>query len=274
MILVSSRVPPLDRFGEARLKIERAQGQFAALRDAVKSWAQLGKAYEIVPEIDFKTREKVLRFIILSDPPPTWGMDAADIANNLRAALNYAIHAVAEPDSDDIGFPIYRVETEYRSPRPRAKKPRERLSPLDYYLAGVDERYRTFVDRCQPYRRGDAADSHPLAKLAVLSNTDKHRRALVTLAVPEVINAEVIPLGPVDLLKVAFLRPGRPLYHRAELARITVRPVNREVAVQGRMAVDVTFSQRHIAAPEIGRIGSYVVKVVDGLAAIQTEAAA
>ena len=218
-------------------------------------------AYDTVPEIDPKTLQKVLRFRVLSDPPAHWGIVIGVIAHDLRSALNCVVHALAKPDSDGLSFPIYRRKADYVTPRGK-----KRISARDEYLAGVAERpFREIIDSYQPYQRGKAADTDLLALLSFLADADKHGGAMVGLASPSTQRIIVTPLGPYEYLDTIFFAPNQRLYDGIELARVTIRPPDRQVAFEGRTGVDIAFGERRITPRQIGDIERHVIEIIERL---------
>lgn len=260
-----------DLMGESRLQLQRAQDQLAKLKASIDAWMEL-RPYHLVTEFDFVSAQNVQVFRILADPPVVWAQEVADLSNNFRSALNIAVHAIAEPDSDDIGYPIYRVKTEYWHDRPNARKPIDRLSPRDYYLAGVADDYRTVIDATQPYHAGDEAKAHPLAMLAHLANTNKHRRLEMALAVPKTGTIRLTPLSAHTRFETMIIKPGVAIKDGTIVARYTVEPPT-EVAVESQFSVAVSFGQWRINSGALRGVEAYVVKIIERLAAIQVETA-
>jgi hypothetical protein len=271
-IFVVHREPPPDLMGQSRLQLQRAQDQLAKLKASIDAWMKL-RPYHVMTEFDFVSAQNVQVFRILADPPVVWAQEVADLSNTFRSALNIAIHAIAEPDSDDIGYPIYRVESEYRNRRPNAGKPRDRLSPRDFYLTGLRKEYRTVIDATQPYHAGNDANAHPLAMLSHLANTNKHRRLAMALAVPKTGTIRVTPLGPHKRFEAMIINPGVALKDGTIVARYTVEPPT-EVAMESQLLVEVSFGQWRINSGRLRAVEAYVVKIIERLAAIQSELAA
>lgn len=251
----------------ARLKIEDAHGQLQTLSSELNEWAAQSRANGLVSHIDLKTRQKVHTFRVFSNPPPQLGITAGHFVYALRSALNMAIHAVAQPDSKGLSFPIYRVKGDYWNPRGR-----KGISARDDYLKGVAEiPFRAIIDSYQPYERGNDADSDPLALLSYLADTDKHISGpLRTTAMATAIGLSFTPLDPHDLFDAIIIAPGEPLYDHAEVARITVRPAECKVAMQGSLATTVAFGERRIPAANLNRIERHVIEIIERLEAART----
>jgi hypothetical protein len=264
-LIAVHREPPLDHMASARLKLKDAHGQLERFGSELVRWGKFG-ANDVIAHVDLKTRQKVYTYRVFSDPPPELGIMAGHFAYGLRSALNMAVHAVAQPDSDGLSFPIYRVKTEYINPRGK-----RRISARDEYLKGVAETpFRAIIDSYQPYQRGNRADSDPLALLSYLANTDKHVVGLRTAAVATAVGLSFTPLDPHDLFDATIVAPGQPLYDRTEVARVTVRPTECKVGMQGRVATTVALGERRIYATNLIRIERHVIEIIERLDAARS----
>jgi hypothetical protein len=158
-------------FADARLKLDRAERHLDELIETTLAF------YERSPGASEEGPQQADGWIPVywrqpNDPPIELALICGDVMNNLRAALDHLVYAVASADSgrsqNGTAFPIYRSNTEYRKPRRDGKSPRDRR------LKGVSEPHRSIIDAAQPYNERDP-DTHPLVSLAWFTNTDKHR---------------------------------------------------------------------------------------------------
>lgn len=161
-----------------RTKVARAKQKLDALQ------AQVGPFLDSRPyrvEVEQPPGKFIATVRIDRPPDPDWAVDAGEVANDVRSALDYlvfqlAIDNGANPRQDRTQFPIFLDDTEYRKGGRRSH--RERM------LAGVSTRHRRDIDNLQPYQRGrQAAPDDPLALLRSISDRDKHREPHVTLSV-------------------------------------------------------------------------------------------
>jgi hypothetical protein len=116
-----------------------------------------------------------------------------DMVHDLRCVLDYLAWEVVKlgtnapgENSDaaaEVDFPIIVSGKHIKSGAwwPASKVFREaRLQ----HLPGVQDVPLGIIERYQPYKRGNLAERHPLARLQRLSNIDKHRRPHVALMIP------------------------------------------------------------------------------------------
>jgi len=263
----------MDGIAQARATLDYAHAQLQQLLADISTWCRTEpKPYGVVSEIDFKQRQQVFRFVIFRDPPPDWAHRMRGISNDFRSALNYAIRACADPVTDEVNFPIYRVEREYRRVG-KGRRGRDRRSPRERYLTNVPEHIRQVVDAWQPYQRGNDADSHPLAGLADLTNTSKHAQLGTAFVAAHGGNIVLTPLPPAKLLSAALLIPGKCLYDGMEVARVfAIDPPSGKVIIQGDASIEIAFGEPGIPASDVLSIGRDVVKIVEHLDAARRPA--
>ncbi len=128
----------------------------------------------VLVRIEFDADESAFfgKLLHLPELPPRWSLILGDAIHNYRSVLDYLAYEVVRLDSgsywSDSQFPI--ITDPAKNAGWRVRGTLDRLTP----------EHRALIDRHQPYRRGDldAAKSDPLAKLADLSNEDKHRLLL------------------------------------------------------------------------------------------------
>jgi hypothetical protein len=158
------------RLGGAIEKYNRSKEQFDVFRTELGEFLdQEPKPHFSRGEFDSDTWEWVERFQIRKKLPLRLGVILGDCVHNLRSALDHVICQTTLLDGGTMEdcartqFPIV-VESEARF---------EELA--NRQIKGLSPEHRTLVKLVQPYRAGDGASRHPLAVLADLSNTDKHR---------------------------------------------------------------------------------------------------
>lgn len=268
-ILTANVGPPPDSMASARLKVQEAHAQLVALGAELAFWGKTLRPNTIIGEVDPKTSDKIYRYRILTNPPPQWGITVGHVANGLRSALNHAVHAVANPDSKGVGFPIFRVEKDYINPSGK-----KRISPRDQYLEGVaEDPFRAIIDSYQPYKRGNLANSDKLAALADLSNTDKHSGGLLkTTLIPVEITLSFSAVGPHESFKPRILiDENSVLYDGAVVARIAVRPPETKVAMHGKISLSIAFGDRNFPGIELDGLERHVVEIIDRLDSARTK---
>jgi hypothetical protein len=147
--------------GGSRLKLERADLHIETLECEISRFV-VPDEHRVVERMDAKTggySYGIERY----KTPPEWGTIIGDIAHNLRSCIDHVawqvwlLNGVA---SNTTQFPLYVDKRQYLA------------ECKDWGLNPDHERlFRDF----QPYKRGNAADSHPLRLLNKLSNIDKHQ---------------------------------------------------------------------------------------------------
>lgn len=157
---------PLDG---CRAKVERATEHVEELgREMSAFLAQ--ERYRILTEFPSPT-EFVARIELVTDPPLRLGTIVGDALNNLRAALDHLVWQLVIANNETPGrhsqFPIIRDPKlwEKVTHRNHERGP----GPLKGIVNGLPE-----IEALQPYNAADP-ESDPLARLAELSNADKHR---------------------------------------------------------------------------------------------------
>jgi hypothetical protein len=270
-VQVSYRMPGFahDPLAEARLRLHRASQHLEAVRVAIMefAYARDPAPYDVAFEIDPKTLEPNLEGLIMVDlalPPPTISVIAGDCIYNLRGALEYAIHRAAILDAGkplDTQFPIFTSAIEYR----RMLLGRKGRSWL-YKMPGD---HRAAIRRMQPYQRRGNPHAHPLAILADLSNTDKHRT--LNLGIPH-LPAGRVRTAPHPYLfggkTFAFDFPGTASDPGAKIRPEDVpwAPGQPEMDMQGQIMLNVAFANGLPVVETLDQIGYHVRGVVDEIA--------
>lgn len=169
-------------------------------------------------------------FWIDKEPPLELSVLCGELVYDLRSALDHiAVELIEVHGAKPIrraAFPISSTEVDWieRVHFPRNAAGKRVRGPL-HGLSKLCDAW-AYVQRAQPYQRGSAAPSHPLAELNELSNRDKHRVIHAVWAYPDL---SVIDMFTWDLrahfrTAVPKLAPGAPLEHGAELAWFVFDP--------------------------------------------------
>jgi hypothetical protein len=148
-------------------KLARADHLFQELQEKVEEFFEMNPS-GFFSTYDPKKREVTIFPELPGELPLEWGTIVGDFAHNLRSALDQLIwqlvlHRGGTP-ARRTQFPIFIRRAPYRL-RGRAM------------IEGVARKDRGAIERLQPFRamRRPLAGADPLAQLARLSNTDKHR---------------------------------------------------------------------------------------------------
>lgn len=243
-------------------KLDRAASHLESFNTAARTWVAEGDPYALPVDIDYETRERVVKFKILRELPGLcWGVIIGDFAHNLRSALDQLVWRLVEmegnADPRDLrtAFPIVLSIDQWKEKvvGPRRSK---RYAPHGKGpLAGLDESGKawTAIKACQPFVRYPPDPSLDFfAGLEWLWNEDKHR---VVAAAYATIGAEKLVFTPYWDAHVAAwnIEDGPFENNGAEVARLTltgdVSLNNPQVQVDGNLAFRVAFGER----PGVGK---------------------
>lgn len=168
-----------DRIAGVRAKLDRADEHFEALTTAVRAYVDSQpNTYPI--EADLSAGTYTVRIKINEFPPSRLAILCGDFIQNLRAALDHLANALVPEPSRRTGFPIFRSPQGFRE---KVRTPAIRGD--DGLLTGLNPQGQIFaqIESLQPYHKAPAEiRTDPLACLADLSNTDKHRTILTTFS--------------------------------------------------------------------------------------------
>jgi len=149
-------------FDSARAKIGRAFEHRKALRLELKRYAQ-SKPYKEIPQPNGKTK-----FVLVKEPGEGISILSGEILYQCRSALDHVFfelvtrHGIPAVKNWErkCQFPLCTEQSDF---------------PPGKIKEWISEPAFAFIERLQPYRRGDTAN-RLLRMLAKLSNIDKHRR--------------------------------------------------------------------------------------------------
>lgn len=154
-----------------RAKLARAQEHRQAIKNEIGTWIDRAP-YSVTTEANADcTRYSI---ILRVNEPATlqrWTLMFSDCLNNIRAALDYLVYAIAcreaapNPPSDEgtLAFPITDCSTKFNEAVSRRR------------LGNISAPVRAAIERVQPYNRPHKELPPLLAILRDLNNTDKHR---------------------------------------------------------------------------------------------------
>lgn len=215
--------------GSASLKFDRAQEHFTKLEADIQDY--LGsQPYVLVAEDQSKDRlVQLWRMRVLRPAPKHLSAVIGDCIQNLRSALD---HIVWERSRIYTGspvantqFPIVSLASDYPE---KSKRP----------TRGLSQQAKDLVERFQPYHHGDAADGHPFALLADLSNVDKHRAIVLAAAA---IGDVSFSLSEVENAQIESVMMAHGLVRDGEvMARVRLRHVDPTNSWQGHLQAHLT----------------------------------
>jgi hypothetical protein len=186
---------------------------------------------------------------VLPAIPEHFSLILGDAVQNMRAALDYLIYQLAKLDDPGVDhekitmFPVFSDPGEFRRNGVRRIR---MLSP--------DHQAR--IEALQPYKRGNRAARHPLARLIDLSDHDKHRLLVATAhrtfgRPPPLINQ--LPGGLIE-----YVFDFDPLEEKAKLGI----PANLPVEVEAHLLIAVTLDDG-TRLRELRHIGRVVNLILD-----------
>lgn len=252
------------RLAGAIAKFNRSKEQFDELRNEVAAYfAADPPPFFSVGSFDHDTWEWVHRLQVRTEIPLQWGVVLGDCVHNLRSALD---HVVCQVTLLDGGEP--NTQTQF----PIVSESSERFQrQADKRIPSLTATHRAIVESAQPFHRGTAAASHPLAVLASLSNADKHRRlnmALTTIGynASDLLDALGPPRGVLasEITEIQVASSG-PLTHDSPFARIrwareAQPPAN--VTFAGTLPLAISFGDPGVPFLEIPKIADAVLTVI------------
>lgn len=241
-------------------KLRRAEEHREALEAEISAYLN-PDVYAARGQLDPQGQEYVVRAHVGQDPPfLRWGLITGDAIQNIRAALDHLVWqlVIANGKKPNTGnaFPIWLT-------RPSTAKQRGRWQTQ---LRGVHSDYRARIKALQPHNRPQEAPELPLAVLAALSNTDKHRIVLpAVLAVDEKLG-ETLRVTPHDLKIIGLARTtyAKPLKDGTEIMSIPVEITGSDphMEMHGHIPVQVALGEKHIPILGLAQIHEYVTQTV------------
>lgn len=245
--------PSANHLRGVDLRLRRAREHLAALHEECRAFLDQ-EDRRVIGHFDSNTSEYVFR--VNGDfPDAELGLLLSEFGHHLRASLDNLLWQLvllrgAGP-TRSTQFPIYERRQGYR----------RRASSL---LRGISSDDRALIEWLQPYHWGpDQVDLHPLARLAWLNNTDKHRflHFGCTMLPPEPVFVgtdeeiaedpfpENLPWWPravrdvagFDRIQVSAFAGSQD---GAELIRVHITPSgpNPEMQMQDKFPIEITLS--------------------------------
>jgi hypothetical protein len=222
-------VPPLLAVFK---KIDRAIQHLNHLNATVEEFFHAQDFYglfRVHGETNSQRTKLLLRAELLQELPfVEWGIIVGDAVHCLRSALDQLAWTLSLDPDKNTAFPICRTRKEWYTQAPAA-------------LWGIPEPLVAAIKRSQPYHRGDAAHTHPLAILGTLSNTDKHKFIPVTALVPDLMEWGITSTQGIAKTGTLKLKTGNPLETGAVLAELPIEVDGSGLDPQVQMDGEVTF---------------------------------
>lgn len=212
------------------------------------------RTYQLSHEINSETGD----FEIVWDPPaldPEFGLRIGDAVHQLRSALDLAVWELTGRNGVDPEtlkrprpqFPIFSSKEDFDSTGVGQ-------------IRGVTEALQGVIRENQPYHRGDYAHQDPLAILADLSNTDKHR-IINPVQVAVEINTEAIERVLAENVTLLpshpFVTPtGSLLKPRQTVVRLQLGDVPPpQMQAEAETSADVALTGGALVIPALNQMG-------------------
>jgi hypothetical protein len=225
---------------DALLRLERADEHLESLDRERRAFIDQA-AGRVLRRFEPQTREHI--FYIEGQPPRRWGPILSDFGNQLHSVLDNVVSGLAVHrggDDSRTTFPIATISHEWKRAKSRG------------YLAGLSALDREAIKRFQPYiRRESDPDRDPLARLAWLSNRDKHRAMHACFVEQRNVAARMrIGAGSTGTSNVSFQVVGFPRGGPSTtLAVVTAHTPDAEMGVDANIAVDVAITDGKQVVP-------------------------
>ncbi|HXS94017.1 MAG TPA: hypothetical protein VN736_05385 [Candidatus Limnocylindrales bacterium] len=217
-------------------KLRRADVHIVSLYNEIIAYTN-DSPYALAPHRDLGNGKAGFKFHIIKEPPLYLSTIIGDAVNNLRCSLDYMAHELtianrATPDRQT-QFPIALTEPDFIN-----------------QVAGLGKLNRASVKAIkiascwQPYRLDeDKRTTHPLFRLAKLSNLDKHH-ALALCATGGFVNASFI--HPDGRIFISELKDGL-IHDGAVVASFPVDAFDEKIKTQISVSTRVAFKDAPVA---------------------------
>jgi hypothetical protein len=201
--------------------------------------------YRLHAETNSRSTKHLFRVELLKPLPLLeWGIIVGDAVHCWRSALDQLAYALSLSSDGNTAFPMARTEKYWVTQAPAA-------------MWGIPEPLIAAVDKTQPYHRGDAAHTHPLAVLNSLSNTDKHRFIPVTALVPDSAEWNITGMQGMASYGSINLKTGRVLKDGAVIADMKFVPddsgLEPQVQMNGHIEFRIAFGEAGVPSAVAGR---------------------
>ena len=248
-----------------RYKLSRAERHRQDLGHEIRLWSNRDPWASRLERETEGTQHTLRSFIdVREEPPSHLGLIIGDWAHNLRSALDYLMYELVRLDHGQplrgTQFPICRQFADYQAFRRKEDKSGKRTC----FMRVLEFSHRRAINRAQPYRRRDGADTHPLAILRAISNRDKHR--LLHTAVFATQPGEGTAVTPKqDVERIVSVTPCYGLVDKSaeilEVVYISHGP-DPGVNVKDDIKLDIAFDNGLPVVETLREVTEYVFAVV------------
>jgi hypothetical protein len=255
-------VPPIEPILK---KIDRARQHVVDMSESARKFfddQDFYGLYRIHGETNSQRTKLLLRAELLKELPLIdWAIMVGDAVHCLRSGLDQLAWSLSLNPDKNTAFPICRTEKEWVTQAPAS-------------MWGIPDPLVAAINRSQPYHRGDAAHTHPLAILSTLSNTDKHKFIPVTALVPDLCEWGVTSTQGVSNVGTLKLKTGTPLETGAVVAELPITcddsGLDPQVQMDGSITFRVAFGRSGVPPslqgkpliPAMGELGEAINEVL------------
>lgn len=212
---VMSMSPTKVDLGGVLAKLDWAAQHIEMFRQTVEAFERRNPA-----PLGFRAEEQahpdgsvdwVLHAVIREPLPSELPLIVGDVIHNVRSALDHLVYALSSPKaqrSDRTQFPIFTDAAKFKT----------RGIPMIESIKGPE---RTLIENVQPFAATPVPENDPLAILNSLSNLDKHRLPVTTVAATK---EEDTWVGTDNAdLRFTFIAPGA-VQHDDRIVAFMARP--------------------------------------------------
>jgi hypothetical protein len=246
-----------------RLKIVAAAEHMHRFENAVEGFLEPNLDIAIVWGQANPQRTKYVFRVERMRPYPVreWGIILGDAIHCYRSALDQLAYTFAKEPSQRTAFPISVTKKEWVT-----------KAPAQYW--SISPAVLRLIDRVQPYHRGNAAATHPLAVLRAFSNLDKHRGIPTIALIADEAEADVISTTGIERWDTINFKTGAVYKKGAVVAECKIVPdhtdTEPEMDVKIEAAFDVAFDdipaipnvRNRLVTDTIAGVGQYVAKIM------------
>lgn len=246
-----------------RAKLQWARKHYDALDNEVRVFIEIDP-YEMRAKYDAEKGGYIAWLEKVTDLPPHWSLMVGDIIQNTRSALDTLTYALAcknlrrIPDEAEVKQLQFVIVDDIK----------DLAGEFSRRLKFLDHDARAEICWIQPCFRTDFSQRHPLSVLRDLSNIDKHRHLVITLASASSSSIELSG----DYIDAGTTIEGYigPLEKGTEIGRWNFRfgesPIpphlHGKVEAYGKLGLDIEFA-KSTATPKGGSVMGFLPALHD-----------
>jgi hypothetical protein len=219
------------------------------LENEIRAFLQ-SKPHTCYTDPAFDAGRYSVHIVVNAEPPARLGVICGDYIQCLRAALDHLVCGAVRKVTKRTAFPIYDDGDDFFCGvvLPARRKQRGPLTGID-----PDGKLFAMIQSVQPHEGRQGVNLHPLAVLRDLSNADKHRAILPSIAAHVAVH-EAVPILTHDVrVGGAEYATGEPLKNGTKVAwgPVTVIGPKPHVEMKGDFPVEIAFGEDLVAAESL-----------------------